>query len=232
MRFQIFMVAIAIASSSASAGPPSDGLPYGGGTRLRGPAPAEIPTGPMSKQDKARIATLRFAECLIKSRRAAALSAIALDPWDANATGKLTSIADARCLELGELAMPASLLRGAFYQVLYREKFWSGQPALPPVAIDFAATAGANATDDVKTEIALRQFGDCVVRRDLEDAHALLLSTPGTKAETIAVEGLMPHFAPCVIQGAKWTLNRANVTAILSEVLYRDGTAARQQASK
>jgi hypothetical protein len=114
---------------------------------------------------------------------------------------------------------------------LYREKFPSDPPALPSVSIDFRAGEHGTLTDEAKTEVALRQFGDCVMRRDIQNAHALVFSTPGGSKETAAINALSPHFAPCVIQGANWTLNRASVTAILSEVLYREGIAAQQQAS-
>jgi hypothetical protein len=156
---------------------------------------------------------------------------IAPEPWQDDSDKKLVKVVDERCLAEGQLSMPSNLLRGALYQVLYREKFASEPPALPSVPIDFAAGQQATLSDDAKTEVALRQFGDCVVRRDIRDAHALVRSTPGSSAETAAIQALSPHFAPCVIQGAKWTLNRASVTAILSEVLYREGIAAQQQAS-
>jgi hypothetical protein len=81
-------------------------------------------------------------------------------------------------------------------------------------------------TDDAKTEIALRQFGDCVVRSDLGDSLALIRSSPGSAYETYALNALMPHFSACIVRGSKWTLNRSTVTAILSEVIYREAAAA------
>lgn len=231
MHVRRLMFAVAAASLGAMAGAAHGGNPYGGGTRITGPAPAEIPTGAMSKDDKARIVTIRFAACLIKARRSAAMAAIQPEPWEADAGGKLLKIVDSRCLESGELKMPTNLLRGALYQVLYREKFPDGPPALPPSAIDFTAKRGGSFTDEEKTEIALRQFGDCVARRDINDAHAMIMSIPGSSAETAALKSLVPHFSPCIVQGSKWTLNRNSVAAILSEVLYREGVAGSETAS-
>jgi hypothetical protein len=118
------------------------------------------------------------------------------------------------------------LLRGAFYELFYRERFGSEPPVLPPAPIDFAAQNAGTLSDEARTDIALRQFGDCVARRDIQDSHALVLSTPGRPEETAAVKALAPHFGACVVQGSKWTLNRSSVSAILAEVLYREGVAA------
>jgi hypothetical protein len=180
----------------------------------------------MSQQDKARIVTLRLAACLIKDHRGAVLNAIKREPWEQDAGRLLVSVVDDRCLDRGELAIPPSLLRGAFFEVFYRERFASGPPVLPPAPLDFTAQSGGVLSDEAKTDIALRQFGDCVARRDIKDSHALLLSMAGTKEESTAVNALLPHFSACVIQGSKWSLNRSSVSAILSEVLYREGIAA------
>lgn len=185
----------------------------------------------MSAQDKARIVTMRFAACMIKAHRSAVLDVIKPEPWQGDTDRKLVGIVDAQCLEQGELAMPSNLLRGGLYQQLYREKFPSNPPTLPSVPIDFTAGQHGTLTDEANTEVALRQFGDCVVRRDIQNAHALVFSTPGGSKETAAIHALSPHFGPCVILGAKWTLNRTSVTAILSEVLYRDGVVAQAQAT-
>jgi hypothetical protein len=55
--------------------------PYGGGTRLTGPPPAEIPRGRISDEDKGRIVTQRLATCLIKANRGSVLKAIEVQPW-------------------------------------------------------------------------------------------------------------------------------------------------------
>lgn len=224
----IIVAAMSLISGPAAAFPPEN--PYGGGTRLTGPPPAEIPTGPLSQQDKARVVTQRFAACLIKDHRTSVLKAIQPEPWQPGVDKMLATVADSQCLEAGQLEMPQSLLRGAFYQQLYRETFASGAPALPAAAIDFTGGT-ASLPDDAKTDVALRQFGDCVARKDLKDAHALVLTSPGSPAESAALSNLMPYFSPCVIQGSNWTLNRSSITAILSEVLYREGLAARQEAA-
>lgn len=228
MRFERLVIAAVAASICAAAGASPNENPYGGGTRLIPRDPAQIPTGSMSQQDKARILTLRVAACLIKDHRGAVLNAIKPEPWQRDAGRMLVSVVDDRCLDSGELSMPHSLLRGAFFEVFYRERFGAGPPTLPSAMIDFAAQNEGTLSDEAKTDIALRQFGDCVARRDLRDSHTLVLSAPGSAEETAAINALAPHFGACVVQGSKWTLNRSSVSAILSEVLYREAVAAEE----
>src|SRR4030095_6621484 len=139
MTAKWLMIAAVTAGISMAVGASAGENPYGGGTRLHGPQPAEIPTGPMSAQDKARIVTMRFAACMIKAHRATVLDVIRPEPWQGEAAQKLVRIVDPQCLERGELAMPANLLRGALYQQFYREKFPTSPPVLPSVPIDFRA---------------------------------------------------------------------------------------------
>jgi hypothetical protein len=221
----ILAVIAAITSSTCLAAFAQDN-PYGGGTRLTGPAPAKIPTGSYSADDKARIVTQRFAACEIKAHRGAVLKAIQLEAWDANAGKLLAEVVNINCLDGGSLTMPAPLLRGIFYQLLYQEKFAANVPTLPETPLQIDAGDLSNMKDEQKTAIATQQFGDCVVRRDPQNSHALVMATPGSDAETAAVQALMPDFSSCVTRGATWKLNRSTVSAIISEVLYREASAA------
>ncbi|HEV2596532.1 MAG TPA: hypothetical protein VGU01_15180 [Sphingomicrobium sp.] len=233
MRIRMFAITIAstMSVSSPALAYQTDN-PYGGGTRFTGPPPAEIPTGVMTQEDRARLLTQRLAACLIKAHRAAVLKAIQIEPWQSDARRFLANAVDAKCLDSGELEIPPNLLRGAFYQQFYRERFATTPPALPPVPIDFTASSAGGLTDDAKTEVALRQFGDCVARRDLKDAHALIFSSPGSARETAALTALMPQFSACLVQGSKWTLNRSSISAILSEVVFREATDASRRTPK
>lgn len=226
---RIKLLAIAVASialiSSAAAALQADN-PYGGGTRLTGPRPADIPAGAMSEEDRARIVTQQLAACLVKAHRTAVLKAIQVEPWQPGAQRLLENAVDSKCLERGALTIPPDLLRGAFYQQLYRETFASRFPVLAAKSLDFTASISGNMTDDEKTQIAMRQFGDCVARSDLNDANMLILSGPGAEQESYALNALMPHFSACLVQGSKWTLNRSTISAILSEVIYREAASA------
>jgi hypothetical protein len=200
--------------------------PYGGGTRLTGPKRAEIPTGPKSAEDKARVATQQLAGCLIKLHRGSVVKALQEEPWQDGAEKMLRSVVDDRCLEAGELAIPVSLMRGAYYQQLYRQTYTSAPPPLPATFGDFGVTNVAGLPDEAKAEIAIRQFGDCVARSDPNDAHAFIISAPGSRSEDTALNALVPHLGGCLTKGSSWTMNRSSLAAVLSEVLYREGAAS------
>jgi len=217
--------AAAIGISSSASGQADN--PYGGGTRLTGPAPAEIPTGPKSPADKARVATQQLAGCLIKQHRGSVLKAIQQEPWVDGAEKMLKSVVDDRCLEAGELEIPTSLMRGAFYQELYREAYASALPVLPATAGDLLVPNVASISDEGKAELAIRQFADCVARSDLADAHAFVISPAGSVQEDAALTALVPHLGGCLAKGSNWSLNRSSLGAALSEVLYREGAESR-----
>lgn len=225
MRIRLIFAAAGLVGSVAAA---QSENPYGGGSRLGGirGSPADIPAAKMSDQDKARTVTQDLAACLIKSHRTAVLKAIQPEAWQPGARAQLVSVVDDRCLNRGELAIPPSILRGALYQQFYRESFAGGPPTLPPSPIDFGARSTGELKDDARTIIALLQFGDCVVRRDIRDSHALVLATPGSAQEKAAISGLLPHLSACVVQGSTWKLNASSLSASLSEVLYREGMAS------
>jgi len=139
--------------------------PYGGGTRLTGPAPAEAPGGPRTAQDKARETLDRFAECEMRLRQASIERAIQLPPWRKDESDALRSLADERCLAAGELAIPPALLRGAFFTALYRERFSNGPPSLPATPIDFS-DGSPNASDNAEQLEFMTRIED--------NCHALL----------------------------------------------------------
>jgi len=227
MRHRPWLAASAAAAVSFSAGASAQvDNPYSGGTRLPGPPAAEIPTGPKSPQDKARTATEDLAVCLIKRNRGAVIKAIQQEPWAEGAEKMLRSVVEDRCLESGELAIPTSLMRGAFYQQLYRETYATRLPTIPPTPGELVAPSEANLSDEGKAQIAVRQFADCVARSDLADAHAFVMATPGSAQEDAALSALVPHLGGCLTRGSNWSLNRSTLGAALSEVLYREAAQA------
>jgi hypothetical protein len=204
--------------------------PYGGGTRLtHNPAEIEYAPGNLNQQDRARVTLAQFARCIIKKQRATVMKAVQRAPWAEDANKALFAIADENCLANGELTIPTSLLRGSVYQELYREKYSGGPPTLVPSQVDFAEGMKEPFGNDIAVDVAMRQFGDCVARRDLHNSHALVMASPGSSAETNAITDLLPDFSACLVKGSTWKITKSVMAAILSEVLYREaatGTAA------
>ncbi|HEV2596659.1 MAG TPA: hypothetical protein VGU01_15820 [Sphingomicrobium sp.] len=223
----ILVAATAIVSSAAGASRPNE--PHSSGAAPFVP-PAVSYTESMTEDDAARLQQERVAACVVKARRGMVLKALQRDPWEPAARHMLENALDAKCLDNIQMVMPPDLLRGAYYQELYRERFGARAPALAPAPIDFRGKPGGKMTKDATVEIALREFGDCVVRRDLSDAQALILSLPGDPQETDALAALMPQFNACLVRGSQWTLDRGLISAILSEVVYREAVASNGEA--
>jgi hypothetical protein len=227
----IFAALVAAALTSSATVAFAQENPYGGGTRLTGnPAEIERTPGALTPQDNARLTLSQFARCVMQKQRSPAIQAIKLPPWAADERKALVAIADDRCLANGELTIPPDLLRGAMFQELYRERYASGPPALPAVPIDFTDGEKAPLPPEAAVEVAMRQFGDCVARRDVADSHALVLAGPGSQQEKDAINKLLPHFSACLVQGAKWQITKSVISTLMAEVLYRDGAAARPSA--
>jgi hypothetical protein len=193
----------------------------------------DSPRASVSNEDWSRLVSQQVAACLLRKHPAAVLKAIREEPWEPNASRTLADALDPNCLGTAEVVMPPDLFRGALYQLLYREHFASKAPTLPPAPpSDFTAAMTSNLTEEAKAQLALRQFGDCVVRRDLADANTLILTVPGSDQENNALAALMPHLSACLSAGMRWTLTRGSISGLLSEVIYREATAADGEARK
>lgn len=216
------LIALTVATASVPgwAGPDN---PYAGGTRLGGPPPAEFPDTPsMSDQNNLRITLDRFAQCIIKSRRTGVMRNLALAPWDKAAIDGMSSLTDEDCLYSGQLTFSTDLLRGAFFNELYREQYGHVVPQLASSPVDFRQGASPPFDADISQAVALREFGDCVVRKDFADSHAYVLASPGSVSESRSMAALSSSFGPCLPQGTTVHLNKMLVKAVLAETAYRN----------
>jgi hypothetical protein len=222
----ILSMIVAVLLQGPSPALAQDDNPYGGGTRLTGHAAnVEREPGALTAQDNARLTLGQFARCIIKKQRPTVMKAIQVKPWADEAQKALVAAVDEACLANGQLTIPPNLLRGAIFQELYKEKYRSGPPTLPAAPIDFTEAETAPLSGDALVDVAMLQFGDCVARRDLPNSHALVIASPGSSAETSAINALLPDFSACLVQGATWKITKSVVSTLMAEVLYRDGAA-------
>ncbi len=61
----------------------------------------------------------------------------------------------------------------------------------------------------------------CVVRAVPAEVETLFSSTPGSRAETAALQEIGPSIAPCLAQGAELRVNRPGLRAMLGLAAYR-----------
>jgi hypothetical protein len=74
-------------------------------------------------------------------------------------------------------------------------------------------------------------FARCVVMADPAGVGRVIATARGSRAELAAMRRLNPHFAPCVVVGATFTIDRWTLRPFLAEALYqvyraRTGVAA------
>lgn len=68
---------------------------------------------------------------------------------------------------------------------------------------------------------ALSRFGECVVRLDGRNSHALLTAKPSTLEETRAFASLQPAFSTCLSDGQTFKTNRMMMRGTIAINYYR-----------
>ncbi len=74
------------------------------------------------------------------------------------------------------------------------------------------------------------RFGECVVRADAGNAHALLMTQPATVEEARGFAALAPAFGNCLVAGKQFAANRMVMRGSIAINYYRLATAARNAA--
>lgn len=129
----------------------------------------------------------------------------------------------------GTLGFSFNLLRGGLFMGLYAREFRGNGPT------DFSAIATTGYrelyTDEISPEVrsalALEQFGECVSRADAGGVQTLLRQGPGTSGERAAIQALVPRFAACIPQNETIAFSPSVLKGALAEGIYRLSVAAR-----
>ena len=200
---------------------------YGGGSRL-GPRRAQIN---QSGTDAARVVLQDFAQCLYARRPSSAERFMAL-PVDtkeyASAKKTLFDTLGDSCIEGdGSLQFSPSLLRGALFEAAYRKKFASQAPVafVAEAEVSVAANYARPYSEDARKQIILQDFAMCVVKAAPSGARLLILTSPGTSRESIALTAISGHLGPCLTKDQKVELSKPSLRGIMAEALYRMSTA-------
>lgn len=192
------------------------------GSRL-GQKPATIRDDGRTRAEQARLATMEFAECVYEERRARGLAEFLDAPaYSEEASNALDSLLINNCLSAGELTVTDDLMRGAFYEVLYKKggrlKRLDDFSMTP--AVDYG-TVGADNTDRVNSGIQFRQFGDCVVRSDTDAARDLVRSRLLSRAEQRAFSKVQEIAESCLLEGSRLRFSQPIMRGLVAESLYR-----------
>mgnify|MGYP001596187282 CR=1 FL=1 len=200
------------------------------GTRI-GPSPAQVPdSGYGTKDDQARVAMYRYAECVVDSGRDRVEMYLATFPGSKAAHKSANSLAVDRCLSTGEMRFSESLFRSGVYDVLYRKKFLKDGPvdfaAIP--AIDYAAGEDIKANGTAQSRVVIRQIADCTVRKAPQESRVLVLSAVASKSESTAFTQIVPAMSGCVFEGSELNFSKSVLRGVIGEALYRLSVGASQ----
>jgi hypothetical protein len=199
------------------------------GSYIRRPKPADVPEkNHRSKADVAREFTYQFGTCVVLTfpRRADEIAGFTLNPEQVY--NSMRRMATSDCVRNADLTMPPMLMRGAIFRGLYLRDFAKEQPALGVQPIDYGPVSGPSSVMTTASFMAFMSFADCVVRADPAGTRSLTMSIPGSAAETAAIRQVSPKLGDCLVAGANVSFNRATLTALISEALYRQAKAAVQ----
>jgi hypothetical protein len=177
----------------------------------------------MSNVDKGRAAVVDFAQCLYDSDKGGARRVLSSGPG-APLKSAVVAFANGQCWLRGFISFRPSALQGGLFVVAYRNQFRSKSPGMMPEPIDYAAIARAVNENEVAPFVALRRFGECVVRSNVDGARALALSDVASAVEARAFADISPGLSACIDAGRSVTLTKELVKYTVSEVLYRHGT--------
>ena len=177
----------------------------------------------MSNLDKGRAAVVDFAQCLYDSDKGGARRVLSSGPG-APLKSAVVAFANGQCWLRGFISFRPSALQGGLFVVAYRNQFRSKSPDLLAEPIDYNAIAKTLNETQSAPYVALRRFGECVVRSNIEAAHALAQSDVASNAEARAFADISSGLSVCIDAGRSVTLTKELVKCTISEVLYRHAT--------
>ncbi|WP_114950838.1 hypothetical protein [Sphingosinicella terrae] len=114
----------------------------------------------------------------------------------------------------------AIMMRGALAQALFFRDFrrFGRQPTRPERLVDLDLPVQDSAGGDYPVD--LYRWGDCVVRNDTRNTHALLTSQPGSSEETAALTTLQPFMAACHRGEGELTVRPSEARSVFAQAAY------------
>ncbi len=167
-----------------------------------------------------------FAQCVVRNDERRVNAYLRMSPGSPEYGKAGQRLADGTCLSanIATLRMDPELMRWAFYDALYGWRFGKAAPTAPvtPAPLDFAAERD-NMNEQQRQQYAfLRDFGDCVVRKDSATVHRILAAPTYSDAEKSAFGALSPVLGSCLPgNGNQTKFSRPSMRGILAEAAYK-----------
>jgi hypothetical protein len=215
------LLLVAISPSQAQVAPPAH--PGEGAIERDSATYGELPLK-MSLTRK-RTVLIDMARCTIERFRPGVMETVAHVPGSRVEQEDVLRLMRRRCLDLAgydRLILNAREFRGAAYLNLYREKYPQSPPELIKDRLDFTNGIQPPHPPEFQLAIGLRHLADCLSRSNKAEAHAAVLALPGSKADDAAYKVLDKQAGICLNQKGKMKIDRAIMTGMIAEVLYRE----------
>lgn len=210
------------------------------GSRISRPtavAPADLRG--MNQALAARAVMDQFGRCIVAAHPRVTEIVVKTSPLGPDLWKQVEKLDLEDCLSTGgmsgvTLTLSSPALRGAVFKALYARDHGKSVPALPPPGPDGApppqpdwqadvSGPGLAPADDpqVVNHVALRRLGACALLNKTEAVHRLLLSRPGSEAETAIFGEIMPTVSGCIPDGQQLALSKLVLIGTMAEVAQR-----------
>lgn len=218
---------------------------------LLGPALASAEPRPDFSVKDTRIIAYDFATCVVKRRAAQAREVILANHGNDIIMKRYPGLANADCLVNAtsaktfndvEMRFSGDFIRYGLADALFATELaavpprdLSGVARLHHMVVDESAylpepgkKVGKRRLAELQGQraiaagsAALSRFGECVVRRDSRNSHALLAAKPSMPEETRALASLQPAFSTCLSEGQTFKTNRMMMRGTIAINYYR-----------
>lgn len=168
-----------------------------------------------------------YAACVVKTNRRGVERALSTASGAPGSDPAMLKLMTQDCLDSGELRFKPSLIRGAFFEQLYRTDavLLKIQDLKAAPSVDYRLGAPMPYSNGLTLHLGLMDFADCVVRAVPASAQSLVLSRVASSQETNAFADLSPRFRSCLTDGVELEFSRPVLRGVVAEALYRVSAA-------
>lgn len=216
--------------------------------RLGSRLPKPVPTTEYQAVEVRKI-QLRYGECVVKKHPTEARQFVLTNNYEgADFKKNLNAVGDGVCLaavasDVGQAIMqfPADTMKYTLADALVRSEIRQPLPSLENApAIDqpkldeskYMPKPGVKVTAKLLTQLAdyragratliyLAEFGECVVRKNPSQAHALLMADPASPQEDSTLQAIYPSLGGCMTAGQTIKFNRSILRGTIAMNYYR-----------
>jgi hypothetical protein len=174
----------------------------------------------LSAEERARAAVSDFTGCLYDFNARAGRRVLS------SGVGKplqktVQDYADGQCWLRGYVSFRPSVFQAALFTTAYKIEFGKLKPQLAPEPVDFTKLSESATQEQRLQYLALRRFGECVIRSNLQGTHGLVLTDVASAKEKAAFAAIAPTFSGCIDTGRSVALTKDLIKGVMAEILYR-----------